>query len=525
MKRTNLFIIALTFFLFLNKAYSQECGTPTTGTNQTFTNSKGVFDDSPICVNVFFHIIRQSNGSGGFNSSNIDTIVDNLNEFYNPHNIYIHKQGVDFINNSTYYDLASNEFNGLISLNNVSNSINFYLVNSAPYAGRAQDILSKNLVVVNSYALSPTSPHELGHCLNLWHTHHGLGCGDTGGCAEAINGSNCSTCGDFVCDTPADPCVQGQFNSNCQYTGGGGYNPSVTNIMSYGSYCRDHFTQGQATRMRNALQGSSILQQVVSNNCNFADVTGAETLCNTSNVTYTIQNGGNSVTWQTSSNLQIISSNNTNIIVRPINSSVNGLAFIKAILPNQTIQKNIWIGKAKIWVELEDDMGGTSNWAHGYLRGVNSNLEEQNITYIHWEEISASNGGHMYASDNDIEIGGQGPNNYWTVNARVHVTNSCGVKQHDFVLTPPPCPPSDYKIELSGEDTYFLRPIPCDEIFKTQNESISEIRTISVFDLHGNEVLSLQNKNEINLKNLQSGIYIIKAVDNYGNIINKKVKK
>ena len=241
--KTSLFIV-LCFCIFPIKNQAQQCGTPSSGINIEFTSSYNkANNDKPICINISFHIVRKSDGSGGFSPENIDSIVENLNEVYNPHNINFKKEGVDYINNSTYYSLLPSEFNDLIKINNKPNSINFYIVNSAYYAGRAEAILSKNLVIMNSFASTPISAHEVGHCLNLFHTHHGLGCNDTGGCAEAIDGSNCSTCGDFVCDTPADPCVLGKVNENCEYTGGGGYNPDPTNIMSYvGSDCIDNFT-------------------------------------------------------------------------------------------------------------------------------------------------------------------------------------------------------------------------------------------------------------------------------------------
>lgn len=84
-----------------------------------------------------------------------------------------------------------------------------------------------------------TSPHELGHCLNLLHTH------STSNGIEYINGSNCSTAGDLVCDTPADPELNStNVDSSCNYFGGGGYNPLTNNIMSYSPFgCREHFTE------------------------------------------------------------------------------------------------------------------------------------------------------------------------------------------------------------------------------------------------------------------------------------------
>jgi hypothetical protein len=57
------------------------------------------------------------------------------------------------------------------------------------------------------------------------------------------------------------------------------------------------------------------------------------------------------------------------------------------------------------------------------------------------------------------------------------------------------------------------------------NENISNIRSISVFDLQGNKVIMIKNKNSVNLKNLKPGIYIINAIDDSENIITKKIKK
>ena len=67
--------------------------------------------------------------------------------------------------------------------------------------------------------------HEMGHDLNLFHTHHGTF--DTNGengndpyhCKELVNGSNSDTCGDYIEDTPADPNLSGKVNNYCMYTG------------------------------------------------------------------------------------------------------------------------------------------------------------------------------------------------------------------------------------------------------------------------------------------------------------------
>lgn len=93
--------------------------------------------------------------------------------------------------------------------------------------------------------------HELGHYFNLLHTHDDLYE------KELVNGSNCLTGGDRVCDTKADPNVYGLVDFNCQYIGtakdanGAFYTPPVDNHMSYSNQdCRIKFTDQQRTRMR-----------------------------------------------------------------------------------------------------------------------------------------------------------------------------------------------------------------------------------------------------------------------------------
>lgn len=269
------------------------CGTRGDAPNQAFEKNLSTFSlralqSNTYCIRIVFYIVRNSDGTGGFNANGIPVIMRNLNDAFNSHNIFLYNVGIEYINNTSYVDLdvstVNNEFPGLISTNSSSNAINFYLVNSIyagsnSYAGMAENIPSRSLVVANQAALSTTSAHEVGHCLNLFHTHRST---NEGGCAEAINGSNCSSCGDYVCDTPADPGLSSanvDF-SNCTYTGGNGYNPLVNNIMSYASWCRDRFTNGQGTRALAALAGSSVLQPIINTNCNIPTISGPNVLCN-----------------------------------------------------------------------------------------------------------------------------------------------------------------------------------------------------------------------------------------------------
>ena len=112
---------------------------------------------------------------------------------------------------------------------------------------------------------SQTLAHELGHYFGLLHTFEG----SDGGDPELVNGENCATAGDLLCDTPADPYVEG---SNIQYVdpddpcrfrwrgrdaNGDYYVPHTANVMSYySSACACGFTHDQLALMAGVFLGN-----------------------------------------------------------------------------------------------------------------------------------------------------------------------------------------------------------------------------------------------------------------------------
>jgi hypothetical protein len=107
--------------------------------------------------------------------------------------------------------------------------------------------------------------HEVGHYFDLLHPHEtafGVEC-------PAINEANCTTCGDFLCDTPAEPepSAYGVDPQSCTPTnlpqppnppcgGNAPYTPDLTNYMNQkpeSALCRNHFTRGQLRRARATL--------------------------------------------------------------------------------------------------------------------------------------------------------------------------------------------------------------------------------------------------------------------------------
>ena len=101
--------------------------------------------------------------------------------------------------------------------------------------------------------------HLFGHYFGLLNTFQGFG-------AELVDGSNCDTEGDLICDTPADnytppaPPVGGGYidsEDNCRFidpasdANGDPYRAHTGNFMSYYGTCRCGFTYQQYLRMAN----------------------------------------------------------------------------------------------------------------------------------------------------------------------------------------------------------------------------------------------------------------------------------
>ena len=110
--------------------------------------------------------------------------------------------------------------------------------------------------------------HEVGHYFSLEHTFLGHASSNP----ELVNGSNCTTRGDLICDTPADPLFDREdieitqntilghpgLGVTCSYVGthlesgtNQPYNPPIHNYMAYhNNDCRSEFTPGQYAWIR-----------------------------------------------------------------------------------------------------------------------------------------------------------------------------------------------------------------------------------------------------------------------------------
>ncbi|GGG59628.1 hypothetical protein GCM10010976_32990 [Bizionia arctica] len=205
------------------------------------------------------HIIRTTSGTGGLTVSELNDAMDVMNAFYANANMQFYVcDGINYIDDSTYYNFIDSDEIALTSANGVSGLINIYFANSATRAASDSSVCGyayypggpDTIVMVNSCALNgSTLAHEMGHFFSLRHTHNGG--------TELVDGSNCTSDGDYICDTPADPTLSySNVTSSCNYVGtdtdanGDTYVPDPNNVMSYSrKECRTLFSPEQYARL------------------------------------------------------------------------------------------------------------------------------------------------------------------------------------------------------------------------------------------------------------------------------------
>ncbi len=212
-------------------------------------------------IPVKIHVVRDSNGKGGLDQDTIEYLITELNTTFKEAYISFYVfENIDYIHNN-----AINQFKkgneGLLLDNYSEGIINIYFMDKVlntsekSICGYNVDDIDKNIIVLkNSCATNGSSfAHEIGHFFSLLHTHGNK----NSSVSELVDGSNCDTTGDGICDTPADPGLSQQtIDSFCNYIGnekdanGNLYHPDTKNIMSYSrKACRNHFTPQQLGRM------------------------------------------------------------------------------------------------------------------------------------------------------------------------------------------------------------------------------------------------------------------------------------
>lgn len=252
------------------RAGHDECGTQRTPEDlevALMLQSIGAYelpDGAPryvLEVPMTMHIVRRTNGTGGISQADVDQTVVDANANWAATGIRFFQRGATrFINSDAFYfDIDTQaEINALKQTDVVADSINVYFTRELADEGGGlcgqssfTSTAIQGLVMANGCTAqggnTSTFSHEIGHYFDLYHTHSDDECPD---------GSNCTTAGDLLCDTPADPGLNSNVNVfNCIYVGtetrcGDAFDPDPRNFMSSGAVreCHDRFSPQQRNR-------------------------------------------------------------------------------------------------------------------------------------------------------------------------------------------------------------------------------------------------------------------------------------
>jgi hypothetical protein len=282
------FLLILTILLFCSAPnWAQErriltkkqySGTVLSKEQETFLNSQKealkAFEMPVSCgvieVPVKVHIVRSATETVSIEQ--VQAAFDQLNQFF----VHIYVQFVvlgdyNYINDPALYDFDKSQEADLCAKNDVDEVINLYLVGSISdgplkfcgYTYYPED-LERNIdrIILDQSCLDDgvSLARQMGHYFTLFPT-AGPKVSET---MEFVDGSNCETEGDLICDTPADPELTYEtVDERCGYIGRKQdqsgrkrfYKPDTRNIMSENPriYCINHFTEGQYRRMRFAV--------------------------------------------------------------------------------------------------------------------------------------------------------------------------------------------------------------------------------------------------------------------------------
>ena len=221
------------------------------------------------CINqhfdVFVHLVRTN---VMVKEEDIDLAIELANKYFSPLCISFEKCDIDTAFNYNYNQLYNEPLmKELATLYKGNNKINLYYVRGEIMGinikswslGKIGKDNSANIFI----RIPEAFPYELGHFFGLKSTFRGYK-------EELVNGSNCETAGDFICDTPADPYRLGDKTryyinlANCVFhypekdPNGEYYQPDVGNVMSYYFNCHCGFSYQQYKKMAENFYKSNI---------------------------------------------------------------------------------------------------------------------------------------------------------------------------------------------------------------------------------------------------------------------------
>lgn len=205
--------------------------------------------------NVYVYVALSPNGATNFNVSQIEEALEATNKFFEPICLTFTLCKYDSIINYQFDNLLRPPSTLEITQQYPEeHRIVIYVSETLEETNICGEASTGGFIEIKKICGSSSLVHEMGHYFGLLHTFVGSG-------EENVDGSNCVTAGDGICDTPADPYIHHlatsgvvKYQAGCTfiYSGldanGQFYQPDMGNIMSYYG-CDCGFTRGQYLKM------------------------------------------------------------------------------------------------------------------------------------------------------------------------------------------------------------------------------------------------------------------------------------
>ncbi|MGY8918838.1 MAG: T9SS type A sorting domain-containing protein [Flavobacteriales bacterium] len=570
MKVSYSLISALLFLLININSFSQEmqyCATEATEENLQFiednmdliryyenefyqlkeTKTSTALTSIPVKV----HIVTNNDGSGGIDISDVISELNEVNTYFENSFVEFYVcDEVNYINSSSLYDFDSDTQQDLLFSNHQENILNVYFVNDISFGSGGAcgyTYLPGNtnqyydaVVMDNDCTTSQsgtTLTHEMGHHLNLIHTH-----GPQNGTLtdELVNGTNCSVAGDLLCDTPADPQL-GYSNVNdvnCLYSESGPpttdaqgnlFDPDTSNIMSYAPQeCTNTITDQQYARMYAGYHAFKNYYACPSLNVSFiSEQTAID--CGEQLLVDFSDNSTNTSAWEWDVNgddvIDYTTQNFSHTYESPGSYDVslkisNGSETITKVFPNYISFEANLFETSKIYLNVSVKNGVNQNtWEFKdgsgdvlYSGGPYETASGVDETYSH--EFDTSSDCYiftMYDSEGDGLT-----NDSWNLGSEYYELldeNNVSIKYgRDFGSEESTSIKNEYLgISNSSNIHFIIYPNPASDFINLKSDS--GIDGYLIYDIKGSLILRSTNNNSndlsISLKNIYSGIYFI----------------
>ena len=494
-------------------------------------------------IPVKIHIINNDSGTGGININDVTQELNEVNDYYQNSFVefYICDE-VNYINDSSLFTYNYDSQEDLLFSNHESDILNIYFVDDLvigdssicgyTYLPGNSNQYYDAVVMLNQCTTGTdydTLAHELGHHLNLLHTH-----GPTNGTLtnELVVGTNCSTAGDLLCDTPADPQLgSSNVTVTCQYIGddldnnGFSFDPDTSNIMSYSrNSCRDNFTDQQYARMYAGYHAFKNYYACPSLNVNFnSEENGID--CGEQLVVNFNDNSTNAVNWEWDIDgddiIDYTESSFSHTYVSPGSYDVtlqisDGNETITKVFPNYiSFNANIY-ETSKIFLNVSVKNGLNENtWE----------LKNGSGTILYSGGPYDSSG--LYEHEFDVALdcyeftmydsAGDGlTNDSWNLGAEYYELldeNNVTIKYgRDFGSEESTSIKNEFLGLYNYNDTSFtIYPNPAKDLINLKSNSI--INSYKIYDIKGSLILEKENSNTnnlvVSLNSIKSGLYFI----------------